>query len=226
MPGSLSMRSRRAEGSWVPRLLGVSVIGVVAVGVLIYLGVSSHQHAPSRKPRVASRHPNLSARVVAQQTVGLINFGPYDDHDGITNDRDDHPLMLQPAQGNLLRFAPIPPSALASGPPQWTADQMADGTEIFIYNPTGKCLAGTSGAKEAELVRCTAVRNQRWRPVHQAVYAGQAFAAYANAQTGDCLAAPVQPTKQDAPAQPGPATLATCGPARTKSQEIALWWSL
>lgn len=226
MPGSLSMRSRRAEGSWVPRLVGVGIIGVIAVGGVVYLGVTKQQPAASHRARGASRHPTLSARVVAQQTVGLINFGPYDDHDGITNDRDDHPLMLQSAKGDLLRFAVIPLSMLANGQPQWTADQMADGTEIFIYNPTGKCLAAAPHAGQADLARCTAVRGERWRPVHLATYAGQPFAAYANAQTGECLTAPVQGTKRDPPARPGPATLTACGPARTKSQEIAFWWSL
>jgi hypothetical protein len=226
MPGSLSMRSRRAEGSSLPRLVGVGIVGAIAVGGVVYLGVANHQHTAGHGPRRAHRHPTLSARVVAQQTVGLINFGPYDDRDGTATDRDDHPLLLQPAKDNLLRFALIPSSMLVNGQPQWTADQMADGTEIFIYNPTGMCLAVATGTAQAELMRCTAVRSQRWRPVHQATYAGQPFAAYANAQTGDCLTAPARRAKANPPGQPDPATLAACGPARTRSQEIAFWWPL
>ncbi len=225
MPGSLSMRSRRAEGSWVPRLVGVGVVGVIAAGGLVYLGVANHQHATSHLPHSASEHPTPSARVVAQQTVGLIDFGPYDDGDPIAGDTDDHPLMLVPAKGDLLRFVAIPPSMITNGQPQWTADQMADGTEIFIFNPTGRCLAAPPHAGRAELARCTAGRGERWRPVHQATFSGQPFAAYANVQTGDCLTAPAQPTKEGLPARPGPATLAACGPARTKSQEIAFWWT-
>lgn len=222
------MRSRRAEGSWVPRLVGVGVVAVIAVGGVVYLGLANHHHQPaaSHKPRHVNRRPTLSERVVAQQTVGLINFGPYDDRDAVAKDRDDHPLMIEPAAGNLLRFASIPPSTLTNGQPQWTADQMADGTEIFIYNPTGKCLAAEPHSRRAGLARCTAVRSQRWRPVDQATYSGHQFAAYANAQTGDCLTAPVQPTKNDAPAKPGPVRLAACGPALTRTQEIAFWWTL
>jgi len=225
MPGSLSTRSRRAKGSWVPRLVGVGVVAVVAVGGVVYLGLANHHQAPDRASPRARRPPTLSAKVVAQQTVGLINFGPYDDRDAFTNDPDDHPLMLQPTRAGL-RFVLISTSLLATGQPQWTADQMADGSEIFIYDPSGKCLAAAPGARRPELARCAPVKGQRWRPVRQASYYGQPFGAYANAQTGDCLTAPLQPTKMSQPGRPGPATLVTCGPARTRSQEIAFWWTL
>lgn len=227
MPGSLNVRSHRAEGSWVPRLVGIGVVGAIAITSVVYLGVVNHPHPAShRRPSRASGHSTPSARVVAQQTVGLINFGSYEDGDPITGDRDEHPLMLALAKGDLLRFVPIPRSALTNGEPQWTADQMADGTDIFIYNPTGKCLAASPRGGRAELARCSAVGSQRWRPVYQAAYSGQPFAAYANAQTGECLTAPVQPAEMKQPAPLSPATLQACGPTRTKSQEIAFWWAL
>lgn len=225
MSGSLSMRSRRAKGSWGPKLAGAGVVGAIAVGGVVYLGVANHHHAPARAVPTASAHPTLSARVVGQQTVGLINFGPFDDRDQIANDVDDHPLMLQATRSGL-QFVIIPPALLATGQPQWTADQMADGTVIFIYSPSGKCLAAAVRTRRPVLERCTSVRSQRWRPIGQATLFSQQFAAYANAQTGDCLTAPIQPTKMDKPGVPGPATLTACGPARTKSQEIAYWWTL
>jgi hypothetical protein len=225
MPGSLNTSSRRARGSWVPKLVGVGVIGVVAVGGVVYLGVTNHQHAPSQQPRGPSGHPTLSAKVIGQQTVGLINFGAFDDRDAFANDADDHPLMLQPTKTGL-QFVVIPARLLATGQPQWTADLMADGSDIFIYNPLNKCLALASGGKRPALARCAAVLSQRWRPLVKATYFGQPFAAYANGQTGECLTAPTQPTKMNRPARPGVATLAACGPARTKSQEIAFWWTL
>jgi hypothetical protein len=224
MPDSLYTRPRRAKGSWVPRLVGVGVVAAVAAGGVVYFGLSGNHSAASRRSRGASTHPTLSARVVGQQTVGLINFGPYDDKDPFSNDPDDHPLMLEPSSTGL-RFVVIPPALLATGQPQWTADQMADGSDIFIYIPSGKCLAA-GRAERVGVTRCASVRSQRWRQVQAGTYFGQAFAAYANAQTGLCLTAPVQPTKMKAPAQPGPATLSPCGPARTTSQEMAFWWTL
>ena len=225
MPGSLSMGSRRAKGSWVPKLVGVGVVGVVAAGGVAYLGLTHHQNAPRHGSRGSGGHPALSAKVVGQQTVGLIDFGPYDDRDNFSGDADDHPLMLQPTKTGL-RFAVIPAPLLATGQPQWTADLMADGNEIFIYNPLGKCLAVAPGGKRPELARCASVQGQRWRPLLKATFFGQTFAAYANVQTGGCLTAPVQPTKMNKPSRPGVATLAACGPARTRSQEIAFWWTL
>src|SRR5215469_13242390 len=101
MPGSLGMRPRRAKGSWVPRLVGVGVVGVIAAVGAVYLGVVRHPQTASHVPPKTSAHPTLSARVVGQQTVGLINFGPYDDRDPFTKDSDDHPLMLQPTRTGL-----------------------------------------------------------------------------------------------------------------------------
>jgi len=225
MPGTLSARSRRAKGSWIPRLVGVGVVGAVAAGGVVYLGVTSHSQQARHRSHGPRAHPTLSARVVSQQTVGLINFGPYNDGDPFVNDADDHPLMLQPTRKGLW-FVPIPQALLATGQPQWTVDQMVDGSDIFIYNPTGTCLAAAPGNGRLELLRCAAARDQRWRSVHPGLYFGQAYSAYANAQTGQCLTAPVNSASTTQPGRKAPTLMRTCGRARTKSQQIAFWWSL
>jgi hypothetical protein len=221
MSDPLWTRPRRAKGSLLPRLTGVAVVVLIAGGgaALVY----SHASHRSQQPRLVSTtrppasHGVSPAQVVTQHTVGLIDFGPYDDKDQAVNDPDDHPLMLVP-DGTSMRFVRIPPSQLTAGTPQWTADQMADGTYVFIYIPTGRCL--TAGPADAGLVlaRCGQDRAQRWQPRAVAKAAGQAIAAYANAQTGGCITAPRR--------RPGPALLSPCGATHTRPQEIAFWWSL
>jgi hypothetical protein len=203
----------RAKGSWTPRLAGIAVIVVVAGGALgVYLSTA---HAPHQAP-VASHHhqPRLSVKVVQVQTVGVIDFGPDDNGRPWQGNPADHPLMLRPA-GKVLDFVMIPRRKLSSGPPEWTADQMADGSEIFIYVPTGQCLSPL-GAGQLQLTHCNLSLAQRWRPVHSQMVLGEAIAQYADAKTGTCL------TAQKYPA---PAVLSKCGGARTRTQEIAFWWS-
>jgi len=224
MPGSSSVRPPRAKGSWAPRLAGIGVVAVLTVGGLgIYLG---SQHHPAAHPgKAVRRHrPALSSKVVAEQTVGIIDFGPDDDGDSFIHDPDDHPLQLQPTSSGV-RWVVITHAELASGTPLWTANQMSDGTEIFVYTPDGRCLSAGRGAKPVALSRCTLGIGQRWRPEHATTALGQAIAAYANERTGGCLTAPPPPAKDHSPADPGPATLAPCGQARDKRQEVAFWWS-
>jgi|GEM_PF-792436 len=220
MPGSSSIRPHRAKGSWIPRLAGVGVVVVLtAGGVGFYLSSQHPAPAPARK-----QHAALSSKVVKAQTVGIVDFGPDDDKDAFNHDPDDHPLMLRPTSAGL-DFVVISTFELASGTPLWTANQMADGSEIFIYTPTGRCLAAARGSRSVTLTRCNLGLSQRWRPLHATVTLGQAIAAYANELTGDCLTAPPPPASDHGPASPGPATMAACGPARDKTQEIAFWWS-
>jgi hypothetical protein len=211
MPGPLSARPHRTRGSWIPRLAGVGVIVVLAVGGLIAYLASAH-HAPAR-PR--HRHAVLSSKVLKVETVGIIDFGPDNDHDPFAHDADDHPLMLQPTHAGIS-FVAIPPAELASGVPVWTADQMADGNEIFIYTTTGQCLTASRDGG-LRLSHCDLGLRQRWRPLGESTSLGQTFAKYASAQTGRCLTAPSK--------NPGPATLETCGPPRLKTQQIAFWWN-
>jgi hypothetical protein len=212
MPGPLAARPHLSKGSWVPRLTGAGVVAVVAAGGLVAYLVTTH-HVVHRKHH---RHAVLSARVLKKETVGIIDFGPDNDHDNFINDKDDHPLMLQPGQAGL-DFVAIPVFELRAGVPVWTANQMSDGRYIFIYTATGECLSAGSGAGTVRLAHCNLGLSQRWHALDSATALGQAYAKYANAKTGLCLTAPRK--------HPGPATLRRCGPARLKTQEIAFWWN-
>lgn len=211
MPGPLSARPHRAAGSWIPRLAGVGVVGVVAVGGLIgYLVTAKHPAAHHHR----HKHAVLSSKVLKAQTVGIIGFGPDDDKDSFAHDADDHPLMLEPGSG-ALRFVAIPRGELTAGVPVWTADLMADGNDIFIDTATGQCM--TAARHMIRLAHCDLSLAQRWRPVDAATSLGQAFAKYASASTGQCITAPR--------GHPGLAALQPCGPPRLKTQEIAFWWN-
>lgn len=199
----------RTRGSWIPRAVGMGAIVLLAGGGLgIYLGT---QHQPTASHPIAAP---LSVKVLRVQTIGLINFGPYDDEDQAANDTDDHPLMLRVTRQGL-EFVPIPRSELTAGVPLWTADQMADGTEIFIYIPTGRCMTEVGQGTGLELTHCDLAAHQRWRAIHPTTVLGQPISQFASA-AGTCLTAGPRP---------GPARLTTCGGARAKSQEMALWWS-
>jgi hypothetical protein len=214
MSGSLRSRPRRSKGSSIPRIAGAGVVVLLAAGGLAAYA-SSHHGAPPRH-----RQAMLSTRVLKAQTVGLIGYGPADDGDQFQPGSDDLPLMLQPT-GARVYFITIPRQELGNGTPEWTADQMADGSAIFIYAPTGQCL--TAAGHDVLLEHCNLQLGQRWRAVHAMAEQGQAFAAYAGEKAGLCLTTPpIAPEGQ--PASPGPAALTACGPARDKRQEIAFWW--
>lgn len=206
------MSSHRTKGSWTPRLAGVAVVVVLAGGALgVYLG-SSHGRHPVAHPHRHHHAPPI--KVVSVQTIGIIDFGPDDDGDPWQSDRDDHPLMLR-MKAKAVDFLPIPRKELSSGTPEWTANQMTDGTQIFVYVPTGQCLSATGGTG-LRLAHCDLGTAQRWRELHSAVVLGQATAQYASLKTGGCLTAPHIP---------GRAELSPCGKAKTRTQEIAFWWS-
>ncbi len=219
MSGFQGSRSHRTRGSWIPRLTGVGVVVVVAAGGLTAYLAANHSAVPRHEHHPPHHAPTLSSKVLKAQTVGLIDFGPDDDGDPFQNDPDDHPLMLRPTPAGLS-FVTVPRSEVTDGSPQWTVNQMAGGTMIFIYAKTGKCL---NAGKALVLAHCNLGIGQRWTPVHPMTELGQAFAAYRNDKTGTCLTAPPAP-KEHQPADPGPAKMAACGPARDKSQEIAFWW--
>ena len=212
MPGPLTARPHRSKGSRVPRLTGIGVATLLAVGGLVAYLVSTH-HVVQPKHH---HHAVLSAKVVKKQTVGIIDFGPENDHDPFANDKDDHPLMLQPGSVGV-DFVAIPVTELRAGVPVWTANLMSDGSDIFIYTATGQCLSLAARGGTLRLAHCDLRLSQRWRPLDGATAVGQAFAKYANAKTGLCLTAPDK--------HPGPATVQRCGPPSLKTQEIAFWWS-
>jgi hypothetical protein len=231
MSGSLGSRPHRTRGSWIPRLTGVGVVVVVTAGGLTaYLAMHQSATSPGRHHH-SHRQSALSSKVLKAQTVGLIDFGPDDDGDAFQHDSDDHPLMLKPTSLGLT-FVTISRRMMADGSPDWTVNEMAGGSTIFIYGPDGQCLTAREHASTAlkskvdgdlvDLAHCNLGRWQRWTPVHPTTELGQAFAAYRNDQAGYCLTAP-RPLKHGR-ANPGPATLAKCGPPRDRSQEIAFWW--
>ncbi len=189
----------------------MAVILVIAGSVLgLYLSTARAHHQGSLGH--GHKTPALSGKVVSVQTVGVIDFGP-DDNGAPVKNNTDRPLMLL-QNGTSVDFIFVPDSELRSGTPQWTADQMSDGSEIFIYVPTGKCLS--PDGSQLQLSRCNLGLAQRWRARNTQMLSGQQVAQYTNAETGACLTAPVEP---------GPAKVAPCGKPRTKTQEIALWWS-
>ncbi|MHB1432349.1 MAG: hypothetical protein ACYCVZ_09585 [Streptosporangiaceae bacterium] len=227
MPDQFSGAARRAPGSWAPRLTGVGAAVLLAGAVLgIYLASTPSGH-PGRAPapvraKAAGHRPATprAPQVTKVESVGLVDFGPADDGDGWQRDRDDHPLMLRP-RGSGVAFVVIPGAQLAAGPREWTVNELADGSDIFIDISTGDCLAATSGARLI-LAHCDLSASQRWRPVHQRSVAGQSVAGYASVSTGRCLAAGGLASRT---ATSATAVLARCGPAGTRSQELVLWWS-
>lgn len=226
MPDQFSGPARRSPGSWAPRLTGIGAAVLLAGAVLgVYLA-SSPSGRPARAPATArtpaAAHTSATPhapQVTKVESVGLVDFGPADDGDG-WRDRDDHPLMLRP-RGSGVAFVVIPSSQLAAGPREWTVNELADGSDIFIDISTGDCLTAASGTRLV-LAPCDLSASQRWRPVHQRSVAGQSVAGYASVSTGRCLASggPASGT-----ATSEPAVLAGCGPAGTRSQELVLWWS-
>ena len=71
----------------------------------------------------------------------------------------------------------------------WTADQMAGGTYIFIYLPNGQCL-GPSRAKTVSLQRCNLQAGQRWIRVHPVLGPGGLdYWQLRNLATDRCLTA-------------------------------------
>jgi hypothetical protein len=217
MPGHATS-PHRTKGSWTPRLAGIGVIVVLGGGVLAVYLATAHGQAPSAPDHHKSAP--LSSRVASVQTVGIVDFGPYDDGDPWQNDPDDHPLMLL-KHGSAIDFVRIPPSQIVSGTPEWTADQLTDGGDIFIYVPTGQCLTAASGGR-LSLSHCDLTANQRWREASSEVVLTEPIAQYASVAAGGCLTAP---------AREGPARLTACASPRSphskrfKTQEIAFWWS-
>jgi Ricin-type beta-trefoil lectin domain-like len=133
MPGQRTAGARRARGSTAPRIAGAGVVLMLAgIGVVASL-VAGRTH-------VTPHHIALPGKVQAVQEVGLLNAGPPAPAGG----------TAAPAQ-TLMKL----PSGLAFAPPrqagpQWTADQMAGGTFIFIYIQDGMCLSSAADRPAAD----------------------------------------------------------------------------
>ena len=204
MPRPRAAATRRTRGSWIPRIIGIGAVVLVAVGgAVAYLIVS---------PADASRHSEqLSTRVQFVQTVGIVGQAP-----GQVG--ADSALRLLTDSPGGLQFGPMPPAAMAQGDPQWTTDTMAGGTYVFIYAPSGQCLssAGSQGRPVLALRRCDVGAEQRWQRVYGTVQAdGHEYGQYRNLASGRCLATGSAPAGRP----DDPAALVQCArraPARQR----------
>lgn len=197
----------RRRASWLPRLLGIGVVVVLAgAGVIAYVaGVRPH----------AVRHrTTLPSRVVSGQTVGLV-----------TQTASSSPQLLQLLDPHgRPGFLPLSAGAAAApGTGQWTANQMADGSYIFIFLPSGDCLTavGPPARPALTLAHCELTAQQRWRRTSATSQSDQhAFFQYANLADGKCLGE----TGPQAGGEFG-AGLTTCSASPDADQFLAFWWS-
>jgi hypothetical protein len=209
MPGQRRTVGPRTRGSRVPILIGLGAIVVLAgAGTAAYL-VAFHPARPV--------HPvSLPQKVLGVQTVGLIGEVP----PSVSASGLVQLLSPQTAPG----FTAVQPSEAVSGTPEWTADQMAGGTYIFIYLPTGQCLAsrGPASAPGLALQHCDlSSLDQRWQRLGTAIVtSGHDFYEWENAGAGKCIS---QVTATAG--HPGGAALAPCNPARPATELLAFWWS-
>jgi hypothetical protein len=204
MPGQRSVVGRRARGSRLSRLIGTSVILVLAAGgVTGYLitvhPLSAHPAAP------------LPTKVISNQTIGLV---AQDSQPGSTQ------LLQLRGPAGIPQFTLVTQAEQQAGTGQWTADQMGDDSYIFIFVPAGTCLTAASAAMLA-LRHCDLQSNQRWRRTGSASLAdNHDFYQYANLKTGSCLTESAE--------LPGPvwgASLSACSPSAPTNQLIAFWWA-
>jgi hypothetical protein len=209
MPGQRHSAGPRSRGSWLARLAGISVVLLLAGGgVAVYL-VELH-------PAAARPAKSLPTKVLSRQTVGLIAQRTQQPSSG------GQLLQLLSPRGTL-QFSPVARAQEQAGTPQWTANLMAGNSYIFIFLPSGDCLAAAGPARQPKLAlkHCDLTAGQRWRRVRQAVVSqGHDFYQYANLGNGACLA--------EAAGQSGlvyGAALETCSPSAPADQLIAFWWS-
>lgn len=209
MPGQRHSAGTRSRGSWLARLAGITVVVLLATG-----GVAAY--LAKVHPAVAQRRASLPTRVLSFQTVGLITQGTQQAASA------SQLLQLLGPQGTA-QFSPVGQAQEQAGSPQWTADLMAGNSYIFIFLPTGNCLAATGPASRPKLAlrHCDLTAAQRWRRVRAAVVSqGHDFYQYANLGDGVCL---TQTGAQSG--QVYGATLEACSPSAPADQLIAFWWS-
>jgi hypothetical protein len=168
MPGKRNARSR-VRGSWAARLTGTAFAVLLAgVGVAVYLVVGG-AHADNSV---------LPTRVLGTQAIGLADSAQAQP----TGASSTIETLLTSRSG--LSFQP---SAQVTA--DWTADQMAGGTYIFIYLPDGLCL-GSSRANAVSLQRCNLQAGQRWIREHPVLGAsGLDYWQLRDLAVGRCLTA-------------------------------------
>jgi hypothetical protein len=164
MPGKRNARSR-VRGSWAARLTGAGfAILLAAVGAAVYLLVGG--------ARADNDSSDLPTKVLATQAIGLAYSPSASDVDA-----------LVAAPGGLSFGGTENTGA------NWTADQMAGGTYIFIYLQNGRCL-GPSRAASVSLQRCSLQAGQRWVRQHSVQGSnGLEYWQLRNLSDGRCLTA-------------------------------------
>ena len=209
MPGQRRTAGPHPRESWLPRLAGIGVIVLLAAGGVTGYLLAVHPGSPHHAAP-------LSTRVLSYATVGLI----------AENSAPGSPagqLLQLLGQRDTAQFSPLGPAQAAEGSPQWTADQMAGGTYIFIFLKTGDCLTADDPRDKRSLTleHCDLGAQQRWRRTNTPVLTqGHEFYEYANLGDGACL------TQEGVRAGPVyDAGLAACAPSDPTSQLIAFWWS-
>lgn len=207
MPGQRRTVRPRTRGSWLPILTGLGAIVVLAgAGAAAYV-VAFHPAKPV--------HPvSLPSRVLGVQTVGLIGEVP-------PSASASNLVQLLSSRVSPT-FSPVPQSEAVSGTPDWTADQMAGGTYIFIYLPTGQCLAsrGSSSRPVLAMQHCDlSSPGQRWQRQGAAVLTtGHDFYEFQDVGSGKCIS-------QIVAGRTVGAALAPCNPAKPARELLAFWWS-
>ena len=197
MPGKRNARSR-VRGSWTARLIGIGLAIVLAgVGVTVYLVFGNKASQPAALP----------TRVLGTEAVGLVNPGP-------------PPQAGASAAPRVFLASRSDLSFVAHGQAEadWTADEMAGGTYIFIYLPNGLCLA--SRGSTVALTRCNLGADaQRWVRQRLDSQGGIDYWQLRNVSAGRCLTAP----GEDGAVQPGKSTaqLARCQASPGWSQLVA-----
>lgn len=204
MPDQRSAVGRRARGSRLSRLTGISVILVLAAGGATAYLVTVH---PLRGHPAAP----LPTRVISNQTIGLV---AQDSQPGSSQ------LLQLRGPSSIPRFSIVTAAEQQAGSGQWTADQMGDNSYIFIFVPAGSCLTAAGPATLA-LRHCDLQSNQRWRRTGRATLAqGHDFYQYANLGSGSCLT-----EAGELPGALWEATLSPCSPSAPVNQLIAFWWA-
>jgi len=165
MPGKRNARSR-VRGSWAARLIGVGLAIVLAgVGVALYLIYGNK----------ASQATALPTRVLGTQAVGLVNPG-----------RPPQAGASAAPQAFLASRSDLSFVPAGQVSADWTADQMAGGTYIFIYLPNGLCLESSRWSAVA-LARCNLGAAQRWVRQRLVSLDGVDYWQLRNLSNGRCL---------------------------------------
>jgi Ricin-type beta-trefoil lectin domain-like len=167
MPGKRDARSR-TRGSWAARLTGIGLAILLAgVALAVYLVVGNRAH----------HSPGLPTRVLGTEAVNLVNPGP-------------PPAGGASASPETFLASRTDLSFTAGGQAEadWTADQMAGGTYIFIYLPDGSCLTAARSSA-VTLARCNLGASQRWVRQHLVSSGGLDYWQLRSLSRGRCLTA-------------------------------------